>query len=225
MPIISFLTHTIYIIPGIILGFIFHEYAHAQVAVLLGDSTPKEQNKLNLKPKTHIDVLGIIFIIIAGIGWAKPVETSHKNLNRPRFYTLLIALAGPFANLVLALFICITLKFLDNNNILNYKLVILQSNKDGFNFLAYLFITFMLYAVKINIMLFIFNLIPLPPLDGFHVFESMFPSRFYKQLAFLHKYGVVVLFILIFFFHGYLSYFIDYISGSIITFFLPQNTT
>ncbi|MEN8906340.1 MAG: site-2 protease family protein [Clostridiales bacterium] len=210
MDILERIEYTIYIFPGIILGFIVHEFAHALIAHKLGDPTPKEQNKLNLKPNTHIDLIGIFMIIILGFGWAKPVETNPNYLKKPRLHTILISIAGPFSNLFLAIFLCASLSFLQFYQIINFETLSLANDSPAFNWFFYLLTIFILHAVHINVMLFMFNLLPFPPLDGFHVVENLLPSSFYKILAFLHKYGFIILILLLVVFS---SYFLPYIDS------------
>lgn len=186
----QYITNILYILPAIFIGFVFHEFAHAKMADLLGDPTPREQGKLNLRPHTHIDFIGILLIIFAGIGWAKPIETNRSQLKNPRRDSILISLAGPLSNLIIALFGCLILLIFKNYNLLE------RGQTEFFNGL---FVRLTSELVRINVMLFIFNLIPLPPLDGFHVIENLLPARFYKQLAFLNQYGFIflILFIII----------------------------
>jgi Zn-dependent protease len=162
-------------LPGIILGLTVHEYCHALVALMCGDSTAKDQGRITLNPLKHIDPLGFIMLIFAGFGWAKPVQFNEQNLRNPRYDVIKIALAGPLSNAVIAM-------------ILSVIFVLFSSALSG-KIVSELFLS----AIFINWALFVFNLIPLPPLDGSHLLLSQF--RKYPNLYNgLYKYGSFVLF-------------------------------
>lgn len=168
-------------LPGIILGLTVHEFCHAWVAHLCGDSTSKDQGRVTLNPLKHIDLLGFIFLIFAGFGWAKPVQFNEQNLRDPKTDVIKIALAGPLSNAVLAMVISILFSV--------YSYVFPISNGFGSQLVSEIF----LYTIYINWGLFIFNLIPLPPLDGSHLL--FYPLRRYPVLYdSLYKYGSLLLF-------------------------------
>ena len=162
-------------LPGIILGLTVHEYCHAVVALMCGDSTAKDQGRTTLNPLKHIDPLGFIMLIFAGFGWAKPVQFNEKNLRNPRYDIIKIALAGPLSNAVIAM-------------ILSVIFVLFSTALSG-QIVSEIFRS----AIFINWALFVFNLIPLPPLDGSHLLLSQF--RKYPNLYNgLYKYGSFILF-------------------------------
>ena len=147
---------------AIVAALTIHEFAHAFSAYLLGDHTAKEDGRITLNPLTHIDPLGFMILLVAGFGWAKPVSVNPYNLRQPRSGIAIVSLAGPLANLVCVLIFAILFKFLSP---------ILGPDNLLSNFL------FMM--TLINISLFAFNLIPIPPLDGSKVLFSLLPdSRF-----------------------------------------------
>jgi len=150
---------TLYALPGVLLGLTVHEYSHALCAWKLGDSTARDQGRLTLNPLKHIDIIGFIFIIIAGFGWAKPVKFNPENLRNFRRDKALIAAAGPLSNMILGLLITLGLKVFINHmsedNAIMEKILLL-----------------LIYAASINFGLFIFNLLPIPPLDGSHIVFS-----------------------------------------------------
>ncbi|GHV90718.1 metalloprotease [Spirochaetia bacterium] len=152
--------NTLYSLPGIIIGLTVHEYCHARAAYALGDTTAKDQGRLTLNPLRHIDIIGFIFILVAGFGWAKPVRFSPNALNHPRRDKALIAAAGPLSNLVIALILLLALRFI-------FPHIFTVNSRP----LAGLFIV-IYYAAAINLGLFLFNLIPIPPLDGSHIVFS-----------------------------------------------------
>ena len=156
-------------LPGILLGLTIHEFCHALAAFKLGDKTARDQGRLTFNPLKHIDVFGFLFIIIAGFGWAKPVQFNPENLKSYRRDKAIIAAAGPLSNLLLALLLMMIIKFwigMIMSAAAWDRLPFLYS--DGFIY----FILVVLQAAIINIGLFIFNLLPLPPLDGSHIFLS-----------------------------------------------------
>ncbi len=168
-------------LPGIVVGLTVHEYAHAATAYRLGDATAKERGRLSLNPLRHIDPLGFLFLIIAGFGWAKPVSFDRSRLARPRRDEALIAAAGPASNLILALLLSV---------ILRITLPLFSGVASGSwnGTLVMGLFNVLLSTVYINYGLFIFNLIPLPPLDGSHLVFTML--RLDPSLeASLYRYG------------------------------------
>ena len=163
----------LYALPGIIIGLTVHEYCHALAAYKLGDRTAGEQGRISFNPLKHIDPIGFIFIIFAGFGWAKPVQFNPENLRSPRRDKAIIAAAGPLSNMVLALvfiaLIRLWLALLDSSG---YT----EGSQRIFSILISRpfvgFIELVLRAAAINIGLFVFNLFPIPPLDGSHIVFS-----------------------------------------------------
>ena len=156
---------TLYSLPGILFGLTVHEYCHALCALKLGDTTARDQGRVTLNPLKHIDIFGFIFIIIAGFGWAKPVLFDPERLRNYRRDKALIASAGPLSNMILGLILVFCVKgllFLFDNDGISLSLFALARH--------IYFILF--YAAFINFGLFIFNLLPIPPLDGSHIVFS-----------------------------------------------------
>jgi len=156
------LLETIYLLPGIIIGFAFHEYAHAKAAVWFGDDTPRLQGRTTLNPLVHIDIIGFIMIILAGFGWAKPVQVNPNNFRNKRRDDILVSMAGPLTNLIIAIFFLTLMK-------LTFYLPLSVVNDNTYEILMNIFD----YAVWINVVLFVFNLLPIPPLDGSHIFFGL----------------------------------------------------
>jgi Zn-dependent protease len=154
-------------IPGVIIGFTIHEYSHALAAYKLGDLTAKEDGRLTLDPFKHIDIIGLIFIIFAGFGWAKPVKFYPDLLRNPRRDKAIIAAAGPFANLLLGVLFFLIIICLMSFNINNERVIIMN----------YIINVLRSWA-SINIGLFIFNMLPIPPLDGSHILLSALNVRY-----------------------------------------------
>lgn len=173
----DFILRILLMIPAILIGFTFHEYAHAKMADKLGDKTPRFQGRLNLNPMNHIDPIGALMILIVGFGWAKPVETNPSAYKNYYKDDLKVSLAGPLANLIIAFVGCITF-------------FLFQIYAKGiFPDAIYQVIVQMLwYVYLLNLNLFILNLLPLPGLDGFHILRDLAPKQFYKIYDTLMRY-------------------------------------
>lgn len=155
-----------------------HEFAHAAMAVRLGDNTPKWQGRYTINPLVHIDPVGALLILFTGFGWARPVQWNPRNVDiDAKQATILVSLAGPVSNLLLAIVALILTNFM--------PVGILSS--------------VLLFFSYINIALFVFNLIPIPPLDGSHVFFALWPQQSYQVRAILEQYGFLILFAIILF--------------------------
>ena len=166
----------ILMIPAILLGFTFHEYAHAKMADKLGDKTARFQGRLNLNPLTHIDPLGFLMILVAGIGWAKPVQVNPAAFKDKYKDDLKVSLAGPLANLGVALF----------GGILLFIVMALVFSNILTGALSQILYGITIRIITINVMLFIFNLLPIPGLDGWSVFRDLSPKHFYRIYVLLH---------------------------------------
>jgi Zn-dependent protease len=174
----------LYTVPGIIIGFAFHEFAHAYVSDRLGDPTPRNLGRLTISPLSHIDPIGFILILIAGFGWARPVPVNSRYYKNPRRDEILVSLAGPGMNLLLAIVFSVLLKVLTV-----YGLYSMNNSDIIYN----LFMS----TIWINIVLFVFNLIPLPPLDGYHILINIIPTTNYKLFYYLEQYSTIILILLI----------------------------
>jgi Zn-dependent protease len=172
---------TLKFLPGIIIGLTVHEFSHAFVASKCGDTTSKDQGRLTLNPLKHIDPLGFIMLLVAGFGWAKPVQFDERNLRNPKTDVLKIAFAGPLSNALLAMLLSVV-----------YVLFI-DINMPGYHRGHVILTEIFLYSIYINWGLFIFNLIPLPPLDGSHLLLHFF-KKYPDVYSALYRYGTLVLF-------------------------------
>jgi len=172
-------TQTLKIIPAAIIGLTVHEFSHAYVASLLGDNTAKEQGRITLNPLKHIDWLGFFLIIIAGFGWAKPVSFNPQNLKHKHRDEILISLAGPLSNLLLAILFFIAARSLYAIDYFHYT----DLGLGCINLLA-------IWGI-INLGLFIFNLIPIPPLDGSHIYLTYLSTINPQLMVQLYKYGTM----------------------------------
>lgn len=175
------LAWTLKTVPAAVIGLTVHEYCHALAAYRLGDSTARDQGRLTLNPIKHIDPVGFILIVIAGFGWAKPVQFDRERLKRPRRDEILISLAGPLSNFVLGVLFVAIARGLYLFDAVSGS----QAGVDAVNLLI-------LWAV-ISFGLFAFNLIPLPPLDGSHVYTAFLKGINDRLLAALYRYGTWLL--------------------------------
>lgn len=170
-----------------LVGFTVHEFSHAYTAVKLGDRTPIDQGRYTLNPLSHISIFGFILILLVGIGWAKPVQFDPRNFRNPRRGQILVALAGPFSNLVLAILFVLVLR------------VVLSLNPLVFQMQPYGPVVFHLLVafVWINLLLCLFNLLPVPPLDGSHLVLGAIPDRYASFKVGFMRYGAAALLILV----------------------------
>ncbi|MCL2277659.1 MAG: site-2 protease family protein [Treponema sp.] len=177
----------VYYLPGVLLGLTVHEFFHAFAAWKLGDNTAKDQGRLTLNPVKHIDIIGLLFIIFAGFGWAKPVQFNPENLKHLRRDKAVIAAAGPLSNFALGVILALSAKFLIDYHV---------SSDLAFGDLAYHSFIILYSAASINFGLFIFNLLPVPPLDGSHIVFSGFNISYDTEIK-IRKIGMPVLFLII----------------------------
>ena len=166
---------------AIIEAIALHEYAHALAADLQGDRMPRAFGRLTLNPAKHLDPLGTILIFLVGFGWGRPVEFRPEALASKRFGSAIVALAGPMMNLFLAVVAVFALAPLLRSGSTGNLVVFL----DGF--------------FRINLLLAVFNLLPLPPLDGSRLLTIFLPPNKQNVIFFLDKYGFVILLALVFF--------------------------
>lgn len=163
-----------------------HEFAHAFVAYKLGDRTAKASGRLTVNPLAHIDPFGAILMIIAGFGYAKPVPVNPRNFKNPKGGMALTALAGPASNLVMSFLFMLCFCAV-------YKFGYVSEGSFAFSIAR-----FFMYASQINISLAVFNLIPIPPLDGSRIARLLIPDRYYyEKIARYERYLVYVVLVLV----------------------------
>lgn len=184
-----------------------HEYAHAYVATKLGDPTPRLSGRLTLNPMKHLDPIGTLLIFVAGFGYAKPVPVNPRNFKDGKRGMALTALAGPVMNLLMALvflllmYLCVVLQ--GGANLLDvmrmsggYGVQSLALSDPSFLAIASLFL---FYAAQVNVSLAVFNLLPIPPLDGSRILSLFLPDKYYFKIMKYERYIMLVVFALLIF--------------------------
>ncbi len=156
---------------ALLIAISIHEFSHAFVADKLGDPTPRVQGRVTLNPRAHIDLMGILFLFMFGFGWGRPVQFDPYNLQNPRRDAALISVAGPISNFLLAIILAVILKFTA--------------------------IPFLIIFIQLNVMLGVFNLLPIHPLDGFKIVGGLLPEDKAREWYQLERYGILFLVLLI----------------------------
>lgn len=170
----------ILLIPLLLLSLSLHEYSHGKVADLLGDPTPEMTGRLTLNPLAHLSLMGtLVLLITQRFGWAKPVQVNPRHFSNPRQGMMYVGLAGPVANISLAIIFSLLFKNL-------------------YTLLPTVFAVFLKLGVGINLGLAIFNLMPVPPLDGSKILKGLLPKKYDKTLSDIEAYGPFILLFLIF---------------------------
>ncbi len=174
----------LYAIPAVVIALSFHEFAHGLVAYWLGDSTAKMYGRLTVNPRAHFDLYGTICMLLFGFGWANPVPFSTRNLKKPKRDSALIALAGPAMNFLIAIVAAVV----------HSLLLVLFIKLGGVNeklFGILLDIVSVICVLNLNLM--VFNLLPIPPLDGSKVLFSFLPYKCYNFILTFERYGSIIL--------------------------------
>jgi Zn-dependent protease len=178
----EYLLMILYLLPAFVIALSFHEAAHAWMANRMGDPTAKNLGRMTLDPTKHIDLVGIIAFLIIGFGWAKPVPTNPRNYYHYKKANILVALAGVTTNLILSFVFYII-----------WFLVVYV-----FGVTSQIISTILFYIVMMNIVLCVFNLIPIPPLDGHHLVKGFIARKSPRFYMYYMRYGQFLLLILVF---------------------------
>jgi len=188
----------LYLLPAYIIGLSFHEAAHAWMANKMGDPTAKNLGRLTLDPTKHINVFGIISFFLIGFGWAKPTPVNPRNYYNYKKGNILVSMAGVIVNLV------ISFVFFGIIVLLEY----------GFGVTNVIILTILYFIVQMNIALCVFNLIPIPPLDGHHLISGWIARKSPKFYFYYMRYGNYVLLFLVLW--GYIQYGLYYAINGVL---------
>lgn len=196
----------IFIIIILIMSVVIHEVSHGYAALALGDPTAKYQGRLTLNPISHLDPVGSFLVPLLGyflggfiIGWAKPVPFNPYNLRNQKWGEAMVAVAGPLSNIALAAIFGLVIRFATGSGILNQSFL----NLAGF-------------VVLINITLAVFNLIPIPPLDGSKILFAFLPYKWQSIRQSFERYGLILVFVFIFFLWPVVSPIINYLFNFLV---------
>lgn len=168
---------------ALLVAITIHEFSHAYMADHLGDPTPRLQGRLKLNPMAHLDWLGMVFLLLFGFGWGKPVEFDPYNLKNPRKDAAVISIAGPISNFIMAIALSIILRLL-----IFFDL----------NFLTTIGFLLLTPVIRMNIILGVFNLLPIHPLDGFKIVGGLLSNESAREWYSLQRYGMFFLLLMIF---------------------------
>lgn len=178
---------------ALVAGIAFHEFCHALMATSLGDTLPRRQGRVTLNPLAHLEPVGAFLMLFVGFGWGKPVQFNPFGLKiSPKAATLLVAAAGPVSNFAMAFLLALPIKSGSVPYINPFGSVAGVSSSREYLGL------FLTGAVYLNVILGVFNLIPLPPLDGFNVAVGVLPDELSRDFSKLNRYGLGPLFLLLF---------------------------
>ena len=185
MPSFLDLQQLLIAVPAVLVAITVHEYSHGGIAYLLGDPTARDNGRLTLNPLAHLDLIGALMLLIVHVGWAKPVPVNANNFANPRRDMAFVGSAGPLSNIITACFFGLFIRFVLFGGL---GLDILKNQ--------YL-IAFSLISFQINLGLALFNLLPIPPLDGSQILLSFLPPHKAQQYLYTMRYVPIIFFILI----------------------------
>lgn len=168
-------------IPGLVIAMTFHEYAHARAAVSLGDFTPRLMGRLTLNPTAHIDPIGLLMLFLVRFGWAKPVMINPSNFRQPKRDDILVSLAGPMMNLVLGF-------------VAFYVMLLINAHRLDVSQITYTIIQ-MIFVYNVNFA--IFNMLPIPPLDGSHILRNLLPPDLAYRYQTIERYSILIMIVFI----------------------------
>ena len=181
----DWLMEKLLILPGIIIGLSFHEFGHAIVSTKLGDPTPKNQGRVTLNPLAHVDPVGMVCLIFCGFGWGIPVQINPAYYKHRRRDEILVGLAGVTMNLILAIVFSLLI-----------RVVMMLTGVLGPDVTSVIYTIFM-NVVMINVVLMVFNLLPVPPLDGFGIVTNLFHLEKYSWYQQYYQWGYFILIFLV----------------------------
>lgn len=168
-------------IPGLVIAMTFREYAHARAAVSLGDFTPRLMGRLTLNPTAHIDPIGLLMLFLVRFGWAKPVMINPSNFRQPKRDDILVSLAGPMMNLFLGF-------------VAFYVMLLINAHRLDVSQITYTIIQ-MIFVYNVNFA--IFNMLPIPPLDGSHILRNLLPPDLAYRYQSIERYSILIMIVFI----------------------------
>ena len=168
-------------IPGLVIAMTFHEYAHARAAVSLGDFTPRLMGRLTLNPTAHIDPIGLLMLFLVRFGWAKPVMINPSNFRQPKRDDILVSFAGPMMNLFLGF-------------VAFYVMLLINAHRLDVSQITYTIIQ-MIFVYNVNFA--IFNMLPIPPLDGSHILRNLLPPDLAYRYQSIERYSILIMIVFI----------------------------
>ncbi len=171
-----------YVVVTILIAFTVHEWAHAITALAFGDDTAKKEGRLSVNPLVHVDLIGLLMVVIVGFGWAKPTPVNRFKLKKRRLGSIVVSLAGPISNLLLAFFAVGIFSYLTSGL--------------GIGEINSIWSIFLTIFIQLNLVLFVFNLIPFPPLDGYQVLVEFLPNRLRAKIQPLEQYAFLIFLII-----------------------------
>lgn len=183
----DWLYRTLLIIPGILLGLSLHEYGHSIASYALGDKSQQARDRMSVNPLAHIDPLGFLAILLIGFGWAKPVVIDSRYYKHPRRDEFLVSIAGVLMNLIVAVVFSFIIRIIVETGLMSS----MDTN------MAEIIARVLHNVVLINIMLMVFNLLPIPPLDGFGAVTQIFNLKRYSWYEPVYQNGFLILFVLL----------------------------
>jgi len=187
-------------VPVILFSLTIHEYSHAYIANKLGDDTAKRLGRLTLNPLKHLDPIGTILLLLVHFGWAKPVPIDPRNFRDPKKDMLYVAIAGPISNIITAIISGILLKFI----------IFDLATTGAFGAYTVPLIQFLVWMIFIGVVLAVFNMLPIPPLDGSRVLYGLLPDHLANSIKKIETYGILIVFGIILFGGRTFSYILIY---------------
>ena len=195
------------IMPGIIIGLSFHEFGHAIVSTKLGDPTPEDQGRVTINPLAHIDPVGMLCLIFCGFGWGIPVQINPSYYKNRRAGEIMVGFAGVAMNLILAIVFSLLV-----------RVVVMTSGVFGTEMASVLY-QVLINVVAINVVLMVFNLLPVPPLDGFGIVDNIFNLKKYSWYGQVYQYGYFILIFMVLI--GWVSAVLGPVTNWIMTLLAP----